>query len=905
MNIADSRLGQGTAKSKQDAKQNCYVDVAVYLEKCDSRLWEEFKIRKKQLSLPTISLDFSASLENKINDSTDSIRRSTLWSRAPNSTNATPAAKSFPQATNSLLWSRERLASKSASMQERYNLFSINPATHEIREARARLPVSAHSDDILKALDDNDVVVCRAATGSGKTTQLPQIILDAYIQEGRGAECNVICTQPRRLAAISVAERVAYERGQSIGDQVGYAVRFEKRPPALNGSMTFCTVGTFLNWVGLQHAGSRIPSVDLATHIIIDEVHERDLDTDLLLYVIKQLLANRKDKPLPKIILLSATIDPTIFQQYFEPVCHKPVPLIDIPGRQFPVSRHYLEDLLPELAQYPNDARWVFSDPEVTDFIRQEGCEDALALHGISLPPSLKTRSPSLDDFDITLPHRLVALSIAHVLRQSDSGHVLVFLPGWEEIQALQRILLDADSKLLGCDFGNSSIFNIHILHSTVPLAEQQKVFSPPEPGVRRIILSTNIGETSVTIPDVVYVVDTAVVKQVHYNPQLRMSSLVLDWISQSNMGQRAGRAGRHRSGEYFGLLSRQRADSLPTHQTVEMQRSDLSNIIMRIKNLHLFGASAEDVLARLIEAPQTNMVDGAMEKLQLVGALDNNRDLTALGTILMRLPMDVYLGRILLYGALFRCLEPAVTMAALLSDRDPFLYPKDDVGKEEARAARERFSRPELRSDVLCSYYAYMEWEKLYLLGRGREAYAFVRDNYLYGPRMHKILTLKNALFDAIHEAGILSALSPGQVTERPAKNMRHPAFNINRDSIPLLSTLLAISAQPNFAVRMDKKAMQSAVDKVISRLYMVSEITNALLDHPDAEFKYCIPKACVDIPRGASGTCYLRVPVQTEEHDIRASRDRCVSNHSSRSSSLHPLRRKVPPTMGKWDRF
>lgn len=178
------------------------------------------------------------------------------------------------------------------------------------------------------------------------------------------------------------------------------------------------------------------------------------------------------------------------------------------------------------------------------------------------------------DNDELDMPYALVALTVAHVLRKSDDGHVLVFLPGWDEIKGVNEVLLG--QPLLGLPLRDGSQYEIHLLHSTIPVADQQKVFSPPPPGVRRIILSTNIAETSVTIPDVVYVVDTGKIKEKRFDPARHLSALVTAWVGTSNLNQRAGRAGRHRPGEYYGLLSERRYDALHSHSTVEMKRTDL-----------------------------------------------------------------------------------------------------------------------------------------------------------------------------------------------------------------------------------------------------------------------------------------------------------------------------------------
>jgi HrpA-like RNA helicase len=214
----------------------------------------------------------------------------------------------------------------------------------------------------------------------------------------------------------------------------------------------------------------------------------------------------------------------------------------------------------------------VFQEKSVSEYLSRELQHDKVAFNPTT-------------GMDLEIPYPLVALTIAYVMNRSDDGHVLVFLPGWDEIKKVANILLDTSGRgLMNTRFTDTSKYSIHYLHSTIPAAEQKEVFNPPPKGVRRIILATNIAETSITIPDVVYVVDSARVKEKRYDPERHMSSLVSAWVGSSNLNQRAGRAGRHREGEYFGLLSENRYNALETHQTVEMMRSDLSNVVMHVK---------------------------------------------------------------------------------------------------------------------------------------------------------------------------------------------------------------------------------------------------------------------------------------------------------------------------------
>jgi small subunit ribosomal protein S24e len=286
------------------------------------------------------------------------------------------------------------------------------------------------------------------------------------------------------------------------------------------------------------------------------------------------------------------------------------------------VEQNFLDDFITDLSADPH-APSVFADEGVSKYVHRELGPNLPSKLVRSLRPAPARRltagaDPTRED-DLQLPYPLIALTICHVLQKSEDGHVLVFLPGWDEIQALNRQLME---RKLSLPLHNPTSYSIHLLHSSIPVAEQQVIFDPPPPGIRRIILSTNIAETSVTIPDVVCVVDTAKVKEQRYDPTRHMSSLVSAWVGSSNLNQRAGRAGRHRPGKYFGILGRRRAESLQPFPVVEMKRIDLTNVVMHVKAIDFPGMTVEEVLAAAIEPPAPDRIKAAMLDLQMVGPL-------------------------------------------------------------------------------------------------------------------------------------------------------------------------------------------------------------------------------------------------------------------------------------------
>ncbi|KAI8995637.1 P-loop containing nucleoside triphosphate hydrolase protein [Trametes punicea] len=837
MIVGDRRIGIGKGNSKKEAMMRCYTDVVQYLESCDPTIWQEFleDVKNgKDLGLaPTVLFQADEALEDKIENLKEDIKRSTLYRNRPNRRSAD--TQEISQAQMSTAYRRPPpseafLAEKSQRLLARRQSYLVDPQLESIRNTRASLPVFTKSEELLKHINEHDVTICMAATGSGKTTQIPQLILDEWIDRGEGAKCNIICTQPRRIAAISVAERVAKERGEICGrGTIGYQVRFESKLPEPNGCVTYCTTGVFLRKMQsalLETSSQR--TMDEVTHIIVDEVHERDVDIDLMLVVLKRLLAERRAQKKPlRIVLMSATIDSTLFRNYFPNEKGQPAGVVEIPGRAHPVQKYFLDDFVPDLTKDPKRS-WVFREESVRKYLMQELGPDVPGLPSLSLSasraPTPTLREHSRDTDDLELPVPLIALTIAHVLQKSDDGHVLVFLPGWDDISAVRRYLVENDrSRPLGFDFNDTSKFSIHLLHSTIPVAEQQAIFDPPPPGVRRIILSTNIAETSVTIPDVVYVVDTARVKEQRYDPSRHISNLVSAWVGSSNLNQRAGRAGRHRPGEYFGILSRRHAEELHPHQTVEMKRVDLENVVMHVKALNFPGMSIEEVLAATIEPPAPDRIQAAIRSLHMVGALDANNNLTSLGHVLLQLPVDPRLGRLVLFGSFYRCLDASLTLAAIMSAREPFVAPIHV--KAEAQARKNSWTPEEFRSDVLAALRAYREWWALQSQGLYVSANRFCQDNFLSRPTLLNIVKVKDHLLKALYDVGVIDVSAGGtsRATYVPpgARSREVPAIpaqlNENNDSLPLLAALIAIACQPKFAIRTGERTYRTAVDKVV----------------------------------------------------------------------------------------
>lgn len=658
---------------------------------------------------------------------------------------------------------------ESAQSRERWLQKQESPAQQKMIAQREKLPAWQVQENIIRTVRENNVTIISGETGSGKSTQSMQFLLDDLYMRGLGDCANMIVTQPRRISALGLADRVAEERCGRVGQEVGYAIRGESRR-SRDTRITFVTTGVLLR--RLQTSGGKVEDVIAAladvSHVVIDEVHERSLDTDFLLNLIRDVMRARKD--MLKLVLMSATLDAATFHNYFSSEGLS-VGSVQISGRTFPVDDFYLDDII-----------------RFTGFSTGEFSEKSLGEEGMGKVIQ-------------KLGHRINYSLIADVVQAIDTelayeeknGGILIFLPGVGEINQACRALQ-----------GTSSL-HVLPLHASLETREQKRVFASPPPGKRKVVVATNVAETSITIDDIVAVIDSGKVKETSFDPQNNMRKLEETWASRAACKQRRGRAGRVQEGRCYKLYTKHLEQQMPERPEPEIRRVALEQLCLSVRAMGMRDVAR--FLGRSPTPPEAEAIEGAMKLLRRMGAMDGD-ELTAMGQQLAMLPTDLRCGKLMVFGAIFGCLDECVTIAAILSTRSPFLAPQER--REEAKEARMRFCSED--GDLLTDLAAFREWDAM-MADRlpQRQVRGFCEDNFLSYNTLSDIASTRTQYYSALAEIGIIS---PSE-----ASGDRHGDRTGGPDNGPqLLRALIAAAFTPQVArIQYPDKKFASSVSGAV----------------------------------------------------------------------------------------
>ena len=568
----------------------------------------------------------------------------------------------FDESQNvSFLMEDQIAGSSSAERRElERRLKEVEEKVAGIDAVRKSLPVFGYRDEIIQAVHDHQVLIIVGATGSGKTTQIPQYLYEAGFSKGGKI---IGCTQPRRVAAMSVAARVSEEMGTRLGNEVGYTIRFEDVTTPGKTVVKYMTDGMLLRQILSE------PGLDSYSVMMIDEAHERNLATDILIGLLKDISRWRTDL---KILISSATLDAQKFSEFFDDA-----PIFNVPGRKYPVNIFYTES--PESNYVTAVLSTVFQ------------------IH-ISQPP----------------------------------GDILVFLTGQEEIEACAENLQETCRKL------GSKIPEMIIapIYANLPADQQAKIFEPTPANARKVILSTNIAESSITVDQVAYVIDTGFVKENHFNPRTGIESLLVSPISKASAMQRAGRAGRTGPGNCFRLYTKWAyLNELQESTTPEIQRTNLSNTVLTLKSLRINNLLEFPFL----DAPQPETLMRALELLYALGALRDDGELTKLGRQMAEIPLDPKASKCIIAAGKLGCVEEVLSILAMLQEGPALFYrPKQQALEADTRHAN--FSRGGVGDHIalLNVWNEFVESEY---------SWTWARENYLQIKSLNRVRDVRDQL--------------------------------------------------------------------------------------------------------------------------------------------------------------
>ncbi|XP_078314413.1 3'-5' RNA helicase YTHDC2-like [Crassostrea virginica] len=828
----------------------------------------------------------------------------------------------MPQMERNQAFDTNREAAKATIGKLNNGVAQVPPprANTDLDSFRTTLPVFKHKEEIIRSIISNRILLITGETGSGKTTQIPQMILDDSTANNK--RCRILCTQPRRIAALSIAERVSAERGEKIGQTVGYQIRLESKvsPKTL---LTFCTNGVLLRTL---MNGSH--SLSTVTHIIVDEVHERDRFSDFLLTALRDQLSKY---PHMKLILMSASMNVDMFIRYFNNC-----PVLRFPGNLFDVEEHFLEDVLKwtgytnkkmeklkksqsnlanqqkQLSQWckiqMDEAPTTTHSEEIEEKMAKElleeekapqtadekeelepwlvkemdellseiwltGNEDcfsqlihliksenvsvdyqhsetslsplmiaaargfaAIVEHLLSFGANVKLKSSndwtaldfakkfnqeevmemlqaymieyemepsddtsssntdlarvlseedkellslyqhSFDDDRVDIS--LILQLLVKILSTSKEGAILVFLPGYDDIVTLRETIVD--SMIM-----EKFRYMLYTLHSSMQSNDQKRVFKATAQGVRKVILATNIAESSITINDVVYVIDSGKVKEKAFDALLSLSTLKSTWISKASALQRRGRAGRCRPGVCYHLFSSIRHSMMQDFATPEILRYPLQEICLHTKLIAPIQCPIAEFLAKAPDPPPYMVTRNAVMLLKQIDALDHFEDLTEIGYHLADLPLEPRLGKVVLYSIVLKCLDPVLTIVCALAHKDPFLLPSAPYLKRAVDQARRQYSSNTF-SDHMALLRAFQGWQRARTDNCER---SYCEKNFLSSACMEMIVGMRTQLLGQLRASGFVRARGGGDIRD----------LNTNSENWSAVKAALCAGIYPN----------------------------------------------------------------------------------------------------------
>eukprot|EP00117_Sycon_ciliatum_P015061 scpid13359/ scgid15069/ Putative ATP-dependent RNA helicase ucp12 len=693
------------------------------------------------------------------------------------------------------------------NLEEEYTRRQTQAAYKRMLPQRQRLPASKYEDEVVQVVEKSSVTIIQGETGCGKSTQVPQFVLDNAWKTGRGDSCFIVVTQPRRLAAMAVAERVASERGEKVGKYVGYSVRLESKCSS-HTRLLFCTTGVLLRWC--QEPG-RLQAI---SHLIVDEVHERSNDMDTLLALIRIRMQHECSRM--KVVLMSATLHTQQLSEFFLgcPQAHSTAQVVKIPGFTYPVDIFYWEDV-------KGYTRYV-DDQEDGD--RRKN----YASSGGASKSASNTSSSNIPPLDLNA----VVHCVSYLVEHEPPSVMLVFLPGLAEI-------LKCISQVSSGGVAAQAL--ALPLHSSLSPAEQHKIFEPVPRGKWKVVFTTNIAETSITVDGVTHVLDAGRVKQTSHDPSSGLQRLVEVWTSQSSCKQRTGRAGRTRAGICWRLFTQQQFAHLTQEDIPEIQRTSLEQLCLQTQSIlherdieclkkmkmksvkkpsHATAASSSEAAATaddsssplqkervaaekllsspgslptakfllrcMLSAPSPLAVAAAVTSLIRIEAVDAESGfMTNMGKYLCKIPADARIAKCLVLSAVLGCVSPILTIAACLTHRSPFLSPSQE--RDEAKAAHKRFLVG--KSDLLAYAQAYNAWYSTKIRGLV-SVRQFCSDNFLSHAAMESIHELRQQFLRSLRALGLCST---GDGDESK--------LDVNSDNARVVKACLCAGLYPNVA--------------------------------------------------------------------------------------------------------